>query len=69
MHNFDRPIGMGPDTSRQGSKLYSTLELGLDSFVDAVPVQRMLVNGMLKACSIFQANCVEVRGGQGRDRL
>ena len=52
MHNFDRPIGMGPDTSRQGSKLYSTLELGLDSFVDAVPVQRMLVNGMLKACSI-----------------
>ena len=52
MHSFDRPIGMGPDTAKRGGKLYSTLELGLDSFADAAPVQRMLVNGMLKACSI-----------------
>ena len=52
MHSFDRPIGMGPDTAKRGGKLYSTLELGLNSFPDAVPVQRMLVSGMLKACSI-----------------
>ena len=62
MHNFDRPIGMGPDTSRQGSKLYSTLELGLNSFRGCRPRSAHACQRHAQGVfDLFQTNCVEVR--------
>ena len=51
-HDYDRPVGMAPNTYKAGGKLKSTLELGIDVFPYAAVLQRALAAGMIRACSV-----------------
>ena len=52
-HDYRQPIGVSPNTYREGGKLKSTLELGIDIYEPhASMVQKGLASGQIRACSI-----------------
>jgi hypothetical protein len=51
-HDFSMPVGMAPDTSKQAGNLKSTLDLGIGIFPYAEVLQRALVAGFCRACSV-----------------
>lgn len=51
-HDHKLPVGMAPNTYKEGGKLKSVLELGVGVYPYAETLQNALVKGMCRACSI-----------------